>query len=236
MIPAGLGQHASHASVVISKAVNRSARPAAPLTTLAAARSGSSSKPPARRWQLVALALAGVAGSLTLVPAAGAQPGELVYGFGCVEDAGRYWIGLGLIPRPAFNVVVNPMAVPPLRGSGLAPVAEIAGAVGAGAVAHRCTSIATRLTNLALATGTASPLGILTLTEFLQAGLVAGQPVIAIGQLALPDVLATLPLGSDPHQALGRVTERIRRVASGPAIAEVLLREGLVEFVEVPMD
>jgi hypothetical protein len=162
--------------------------------------------------------------------------GEAVYGFGCVVDAGRYWIGLGLIPRPSYSVVVNPMAVPALQGSGLAPIAEISGAVGAGTVAHRCTSIATRLTNLALATGTASPLGILTLTQFLQAGVVAGQPVIAIGQLALPDVLATLPLGSDPQAALDRVTERIRRVSTGPAIAEVLLREGLVEFVEVPMD
>jgi hypothetical protein len=162
--------------------------------------------------------------------------GEAVYGFGCVEDAGRYWIGLGLIPRPSYNVVLNPMAVPPLQGSGLAPIAELTGAVGAGTVAHRCTSIATRLTNLALATGTASPLGILTLTQFLQAGVVAGQPVIAIGQLALPDVLATLPLGSDPQAALDRVTERIQRVSTGPAIAEVLLREGLVEFVEVPLD
>ncbi|WP_172820795.1 hypothetical protein [Cyanobium sp. NIES-981] len=196
-----------------------------------------------------ATAAAGLAFALGLPAPAGAMPapqvgepgvarlsGEAVYGFSCVVDGGRYWIGLGLIPRPTYSVVVNPMAVPPLAGSGLAPVAELTGAVGTGTVAHRCTSIATRLTNLALATGTTSPLGILTLTQFLQAGVVAGQPVIAIGQLALPDVLATLPLGSDPHQALARVTERIRRVSTGPAIAEVLLREGLVEFVEVPMD
>lgn len=202
------------------------------------------------RWRQ-ALASAALAVGLPLalpvaaaaMPAAGAgEPGvaplsgEAVYGFGCVESQGSYWIGLGLIPKPSFNVVKNPMAVPPLSSTRLAPVAQITGAVGAGSIAHRCTSIATRLTNLALATGTASPLGILTLTEFLQAGVVAGQPVIAIGQLALPDVLATLPQGSDPQQALDRVSERIRSVSTGPAIAEVLLREGLVEFVEAPLD
>ncbi|QNI70400.1 hypothetical protein [Cyanobium sp. NS01] len=221
-----------------------------PAPYLPAPKTALSPDPAARRWrQLLASAALAVGLPLALPAAAAAMPasgagepgvarlsGEAVYGFGCVEAEGSYWIGLGLIPKPSFNVVTNPMAVPALSSTNLAPVAEITGAVGAGSIAHRCTSIATRLTNLALATGTASPLGILTLTEFLQAGMVAGQPVIAIGQLALPDVLATLPQGSDPQQALDRVSERIRAVSTGPAIAEVLLREGLVEFVEVPLD
>jgi hypothetical protein len=160
---------------------------------------------------------------------------EAVYGFGCVQHDGNYLIGLGLIPRPRFDLVLNPMAVPPLEGSGLRPIAELSGPVGGVSVSHRCTAIATRLTHLALATGTASPVGILTLTQFLQAGIVAGQPVIAIGQLALPDVLATLPLGTDPHKALTRVSQRIQEVSSTPAVAEGLLREGLVEFVEIEM-
>ncbi|MGC5197477.1 hypothetical protein [Aphanothece microscopica] len=166
-------------------------------------------------------------------PAEAATSQEAVYGFGCVQQDGNYLVGLGLIPRPSFDLALNPMSVPPLKGSGLRPIAQLSGPVGGVSVSHRCTSIATRLTNLALATGTASPVGILTLTQFLQAGIVAGQPVIAIGQLALPDVLATLPLGTDPQQALNRVTQRIQQVAAAPAIAEVLLREGLVEFVEI---
>jgi hypothetical protein len=49
-------------------------------------------------------------------------------------------------------------------------------------------------------------------------------------------VLATLPLGSDPQQALQRISERIRQVATAPALAEVLVRQGLVEFVELELD
>ena len=171
--------------------------------------------------------------SRAIVTDASGKSTEVVYGFGCVQHQGEFIIGLGVIPRPGYGNVMNPMAVPPLKGSFLRPVAELSGPVGGVSVSHRCTSIATRLTNLALATGTASPVGILTLTDFLQAGMVAGQPVIAIGQLALPDVLATLPPGTDPQKALDRVSERIRQVAAAPAVAEVMLREGLVEFVEI---
>jgi hypothetical protein len=162
---------------------------------------------------------------------------EAIYGFACTRTAdNQYVIALGPIARPSFAVMLNPMSVPPLQGSGLAPVAQLRGPVGGVAVAKRCTSIATRLSNLAMATDTATPLGILTLSQFLRAGVIAGQPVISIGQLALPDVLATLPLVSDPQQDLQRISERIRQVATAPALAEVLVRQGLVEFVELELD
>ncbi len=172
-------------------------------------------------------------------PGANATPQmvEAIYGFACTRTADdRYVIALGPIARPSFAVMLNPMSVPPLQGSGLAPVAVLRGPVGGVAVAKRCTSIATRLSNLAMATDTATPLGILTLSQFLQGGVIAGQPVISIGRPALPDVLATLPLGSDPQLALQRVSERIRQIATAPAMAEVLVRQGLVEFVELELD
>lgn len=201
----------------------------------------------ALRWSAALLSgLTLLAGTATVraqgqaqAPGANATPQmvEAIYGFACTRTAdGRYVIALGPIARPSFAVMLNPMSVPPLQGSGLAPVAVLRGPVGGVAVAKRCTSIATRLSNLAMATDTATPLGILTLSQFLQGGVIAGQPVISIGRPALPDVLATLPLGSDPQLALQRVSERIRQIATAPAMAEVLVRQGLVEFVELELD
>ena len=76
-----------------------------------------------------------------------------IYGFSCVQAGGNYYIGLGNLPAPSGNVAMNPATVQPLQGSGAVPVARISSSIGNYAVDRRCSTIATRLTNLALATG-----------------------------------------------------------------------------------
>lgn len=158
-----------------------------------------------------------------------------IYGFSCVQAGGNYYIGLGNLPAPMGNVAMNPASVQPLQGSGVVPVARISSSIGNYAVDRRCSTIATRLTNLALATGNATPTGILNLVNFLVPGEIAGQQVIAIDKLTFGDVVASVGNGMTGQQAIEVFGRRIRRVAARQAVANALQDGDIVlfEFVEI---
>lgn len=158
-----------------------------------------------------------------------------IFGFSCVQAAGNYYIGLGNMPAPMGNVAMNPTTVQPLQGSGAVPVARITSSIGNYAVDRRCSTIATRLTNLALATGNATPKGIFNLVNFLVPGQIGNQQVIAIDKLTFGDVLATVGNGMSAKQAIGVLGQRIQRVAARQAIANSLQDGDIVifEFVEI---
>lgn len=170
---------------------------------------------------------------------ASANPGaanpSTVFAFSCVSAANNYYIGLGNIPAPTGNVAMNPVNVQPLRGSTVVPVARITSSIGNYAVDRRCSTIATRLTNLALATGTATPQGIFNLVNFLVPGKIGNQQVIAIDKLTFGDVLATVGNGMSAKQAIGVFGQRIQRVAARQAIAGSLQDGDIIifEFVEI---
>lgn len=158
-----------------------------------------------------------------------------IYGFSCVQAAGNYYIGLGNMPAPVGNVAMNSRNVLPLQASGVVPVARITSSIGNYAVDRRCSTIATRLTNLALATGTATPKGIFNLVNFLVPGKIGNQQIIAIDKLTFGDVLATVGNGMNAKQAINVFGQRIQRVAARQAIANSL-QDGdiiLFEFVEI---
>jgi hypothetical protein len=158
-----------------------------------------------------------------------------IFAFSCVQAAGSYYIGLGNMPAPMGNVAMNPSSVQPLQGSGAVPVARITSSIGNYAVDRRCSTIATRLTNLALATGNATPKGIFNLVNFLVPGQIGNQQVIAIDKLTFGDVLATVGNGMSAKQALGVFGQRIQRVAARQAVANSLQDGDIVifEFVEI---
>jgi hypothetical protein len=158
-----------------------------------------------------------------------------IFGFSCVQAAGNYYIALGDMAAPMGNVAMNPSSVQPLQGSGLVPVARISSSIGNYAVDRRCSTIATRLTNLALATNSATPKGIFNLVNFLVPGQVGKQQVIAIEKLTYGDVLATVGNGMTAKQALGVFGQRIQRVAARQAVANSLQDGDIVifEFVEI---
>jgi hypothetical protein len=158
-----------------------------------------------------------------------------IFGFSCVQAAGNYYIGLGNLPAPMGNVAMNPSTVQPLQGSSLVPVARIASSIGNYAVDRRCSTIATRLTNLALATGNATPQGIFNLVNFLVPGQIGNQQVIAIDKLTVGDVLATVGNGMGAKQAITVFGQRIQRVAARQAIAGSLQDGDIIifEFVEI---
>ncbi|KEF43315.1 MAG: hypothetical protein ER33_00795 [Cyanobium sp. CACIAM 14] len=158
-----------------------------------------------------------------------------IYGFGCFRAAGNYYLGLGPMAQPSGSVAMNPSSVPPLKGSGSVAVARITSSIGSYAVDRRCSTIATRLTNLAMATGNATPTGIINLTRFLVPGQIGEQQVIAIDRLTLGDVVATVGNGMTAQQALDVFGRRIRRVAARQAVAEALQDGDIVifEFVEI---
>lgn len=158
-----------------------------------------------------------------------------IFGFSCVQAAGNYYIGLGNMPAPVGNVAMNSRTVQPLLGSGAVPVARITSSIGNYAVDRRCSTIATRLTNLALATGTATPKGIFNLVNYLVPGQIGNQQVIAIDKLTYGDVLATVGNGMNAKQAISVFGQRIQRVAARQAVANSL-QDGdiiLFEFVEI---
>lgn len=190
------------------------------------------------RSALVALGslsvLSGIVGIDAKAIPSGASPGS-IFGFSCVQAAGNFYIGLGNMTAPVGNVAMNPSTVQPLQGSGAVPVARITSSIGNYAVDRRCSTIATRLTNLALATGTATPSGIFNLVNFLVPGQVGNQQVIAIDKLTFGDVLATVGNGMSAKQAIGVFGQRIRRVAARQAVANSLQDGDIVifEFVEI---
>ena len=190
------------------------------------------------RGAILALGALPLLGSISALEAQANPPRAnkgSIYGFSCVQAAGKYFIGLGNLPGPAGNVAMNPSSVQPLKGSGLIPVARITSAIGNYAVDRRCSTIATRLTNLALATGNASPKGIFNLVNFLVPGKIGNQQVIAIDKLTFGDVLATVGNGVSAKQAISVFGQRIRRVAAGQAVANSLQDGDIVifEFVEI---
>ena len=158
-----------------------------------------------------------------------------IFGFSCVQAAGNYYIGLGTMPAPAGNVAMNPSSVQPLLSSGAVPVARITSSIGNYAVDRRCSTIATRLTNLALATGSATPKGIFNLVNFLVPGQIGKQQVIAIDKLTFGDVLATVGNGVSAKQAIDVFGRRIQRVAARQAVANSLEDGDIIifEFVEI---
>jgi hypothetical protein len=164
----------------------------------------------------------------------GVNPG-VIFGFSCVQATGKYYVGLGDMPAPMGNVAMNPSSVQPLQGSGIVPVALITSSIGNYAVDRRCSTIATRLTNLALATGNATPTGIFNLVNFLVPGQIGNQQVIAIDKLTFGDVLATVGNGMRAEQAIAVLGQRIRRVAARKAVANSLQDGDIVifEFVEI---
>ncbi|MFN9623854.1 MAG: hypothetical protein ACK587_13650 [Cyanobacteriota bacterium] len=163
-----------------------------------------------------------------------ATPGS-IFGFGCVQASGRYFIALGNMPAPMGNVAMNPNTVPSLQSSGLVPVARINSSIGNYAVDRRCSTIATRLTNLALATGSATPKGIFNLVNFLVPGQIGKQQVIAVEKLTYGDVLATVGNGMSAQQAINVFGQRIQKVAARQAVANSLQDGDIVifEFVEI---
>jgi hypothetical protein len=185
-----------------------------------------------RRGLLVLGALTTISG-LQGVPAQ-AMPAT-IFGFSCVKAAGNYYIGLGSMVAPSGNVAMNLTTVQPLQGSGMAPVAQIRSSIGNYAVDRRCSTIATRLTNLALATNTATPKGIFNLVNFLVPGQIGKQQVIAIDKLTAGDVIATVGNGMSAKQAIAVFGNRIQRVAARQAVANSLQDGDIVifEFVEI---
>lgn len=158
-----------------------------------------------------------------------------IFGFSCVSAAGNFYIALGNMPAPVGNVAMNPSSVQPLQGSGLVPVARISSAIGNYAVDRRCSTIATRLTNLALATNSATPKGVFNLVNFLVPGQIGKQQVIAIDKLTFGDVLASVGNGVSAKQAIAVFGQRVQRVAAGQAIANSLQDNDIIifEFVEI---
>lgn len=185
--------------------------------------------------------LAATAGALSLSAFAFAAPmaeakSQSIFAFQCLKAGKNYVVGLGPMPRPAEGVAINPSTIAPLAGSGSYPVALVNAPQGGVSVKKRCSSIATRLTNLALATKTATPAGIVALSDYFVAGKIAKQPVIAIGQLSLGDVLGTLPSNVNPNAALNVINARIRAISVGNAVAEALKNNDLVVFEAVVVD
>jgi hypothetical protein len=190
------------------------------------------------RRALVALGaltlVSGISGIEAKAIPSGASP-NTIFGFSCVQAAGNYYIALGNMAAPMGNVAMNPTTVQPLLGSGLVPVARIRSAIGNYAVDRRCSTIATRLTNLALATNNATPKGVFNLVNFLVPGQIGNQQVIAIDKLTFGDVLATVGNGVSAKQAITVFGQRIQRVAARQAIANSLDDGDIIifEFVEI---
>lgn len=165
---------------------------------------------------LGALSLLGGGGAVVLPSRA--DP-SFIFGFGCVQAAGKDFIGLGTIPAPSGNGVRNPSAVLPLMGSGLVPVARISSSMAIDAVDRRCTTLATRLTQLALATGNASRSGVVNLVNGLAPRKVGDQQVIAIDK---GDGLASVGNGLTSQEALNLFGRRIQKVAARQVFANSL--------------
>lgn len=158
-----------------------------------------------------------------------------IYGFQCLKagtaNAPAYVIALGNMPAPEGGTASSSVKAAPLAGSNAVPIALVTADVKGYPVELRCSTIAARLTNLALATGTASPVGIINLTDNLIGGTVKAQPVIAIGKLSPSDVVATLGKGVDAKKALGVLDARIERVAARKAISNALKDGDIIEFI-----
>jgi|OM-RGC.v1.017036128 hypothetical protein len=185
----------------------------------------------------VALGLSTALLSLAVAEIQPAQASE-VFAFQCLKAGDQAVIALGNMPRPVGGVAMNPGTLEPLEASGMFPFAVVRSKLGGANPQRRCSTIATRLTNLALATNSASPLGIINLTNYFVGGRINGTPVIAVDQLSYGDVLGTLPMAMDPKAALTIIDRRIRLISAGNAIAEAVQSGDIIVFeaVEVIVD
>jgi hypothetical protein len=157
------------------------------------------------------------------------QPVSLVFSVKAEPD---YVIGLGSMPAPVGgNTAMSSTKVVRLQGSGAAPTALITPAKVNHPVECRCSSIEARLTNLALATNTATPDGIIKLTTNIVAGELAGMPVLSIKSISASNVSATLPKGIDPEKALQVFGSRIQRVATHKVISNAINDGDIIKFV-----
>ena len=180
----------------------------------------------------VALGLSTALLSLAVADIQPAQASE-VFAFQCLKAGDQAVIALGNMPKPVGGVAMNPATLQPLEGSGMFPFAFVRSKVGGVNPQRRCSTIATRLTNLALATNTASPLGIIDLTNYFVGGRINGTPVIAVDQLTYGDVLGTLPMDMDPKTALSVIDRRVRLISAGNAVAEAIQSGDIVVFETV---
>ena len=180
----------------------------------------------------VALGLSTALLSLAVAEIQPAQASE-VFAFQCLKAGDQAVIALGNMPKPVGGVAMNPATLQPLEGSGMFPFAFVRSKVGGVNPQRRCSTIATRLTNLALATDTASPLGIIDLTNYFVGGRINGTPVIAVDQLTYGDVLGTLPIDMDPKAALSVIDRRVRLISAGNAVAEAIQSGDIVVFETV---
>ena len=180
----------------------------------------------------VALGLSTALLSLAVADIQPAQASE-VFAFQCLKAGDQAVIALGNMPKPVGGVAMNPATLQPLEGSGMFPFAFVRSKVGGVNPQRRCSTIATRLTNLALATNTASPLGIIDLTNYFVGGRINGTPVIAVDQLTYGDVLGTLPMDMAPKAALSVIDRRVRLISAGNAVAEAIQSGDIVVFETV---
>jgi hypothetical protein len=164
--------------------------------------------------------------------AAPSKAAAKIYGFRCLKAGSAYVIGLGSMAAPGVGgTAMSSTTVASLQGSGAFPIAVITPAMASYPVDRRCSSIAARLTNLALATNSATPTGIINLTNQLVAGKVEGSPVIAIKSLSKANTLATLPAEVDPQKALQLFGSRIQRVAARKVISNAIDSGDIIKFV-----
>ena len=178
---------------------------------------------------------AGILFTGTLLAASAHMPSQAaakIYGFQCFQAGSAYVIALGSMPAPGDGgtVMSSPKAAP-LEGSGSVPISLVTSAMKNYPVESRCSSIAARLTNLALATKTATPTGIIELTNNMVAGKLDGMPVISIKSISKSNVVATLPKTMNPETALQMLGSRIERVATRKVISNALNDGDIVEFV-----
>ena len=188
---------------------------------------------------LAATCLAGCALSWRTAPAH-AQPAtppaseqspsaKMIYGFRCYKFNDAYVLGLGDIDKPIGNVARRSEAQP-LEGSGSHIVAAVISSLKGYSVESRCSTIAARMTNLALANNSATALGILELTSRLVPGEMEGRQVIAIDKVTPENVLATVGNGMTAQQALKTIDGRIRRVATKQVLTDSLKDADIVIF------
>jgi hypothetical protein len=184
---------------------------------------------------LAATCLAGCALAWTTAPA-NAQPAseqspsaKMIYGFRCYKFNDAYVLGLGDIDKPIGNVARRSEAQP-LEGSGSHIVAAVISSLKGYSVESRCSTIAARITNLALANNSATALGILELTSRLVPGEMEGRQVIAIDKVTPENVLATVGNGMTAQQALKTIDGRIRRVATKQVLTDSLKDADIVIF------
>jgi hypothetical protein len=163
-------------------------------------------------------------------PASEQSESAKIYGFKCYNFDNAYVIGLGDIDKPTGDVAMSSEKTQPLKGSGSHAIVLVRSSIKDYSVEGRCSTIAARMTNLALANNSATPIGILELTKQLVPGEIKGQQVIAIDKVTPENVLASIGQGIKAEQALETINKRIRRVATKQVLTDSLKDADIVIF------